>query len=229
MKNYFSGSPVSFDVQADISEFGMSAKILDEYGVSPWNAAVKRCSDVIGALAGLIIGSPIFLIVFIMIKMEDSGSVIFRQERVGYRGRLFTIYKFRSMIPGAEKDGEPQLSREDDDRLTRVGRFLRDHHLDELPQLWNVLIGDMSIVGPRPERKCFVDQIMKKNQGYRLLYRLRPGLFSEATLYNGYTDTMEKMLIRLESDLDYLKNQSFPLDAKIIVMTLYSLLSGKKF
>ncbi|MBO8478573.1 MAG: sugar transferase [Bacteroidetes bacterium] len=207
----------------------MSAKILDEYGVSPWNAAVKRCSDVIGALAGLIIGSPIFLIVFIMIKMEDSGSVIFRQERVGYRGRLFTIYKFRSMIPGAEKDGEPQLSREDDDRLTRVGRFLRDHHLDELPQLWNVLIGDMSIVGPRPERKCFVDQIMKKNQGYRLLYRLRPGLFSEATLYNGYTDTMEKMLIRLESDLDYLKNQSFLLDAKIIVMTLYSLLSGKKF
>ena len=186
MKNYFSGSPVSFDVQADISEFGMSAKILDEYGVSPWNAAVKRCSDVIGALAGLIIGSPIFLIVFIMIKMEDSGSVIFRQERVGYRGRLFTIYKFRSMIPGAEKDGEPQLSREDDDRLTRVGRFLRDHHLDELPQLWNVLIGDMSIVGPRPERKCFVDQIMKKNQ-------------------------------------------SFLLDAKIIVMTLYSLLSGKKF
>lgn len=229
MKNYFSGSPVSFDVQADISEFGMSAKILDEYGVSPWNAAVKRCSDVIGALAGLIIGSPIFLIVFIMIKMEDSGSVIFRQERVGYRGRLFTIYKFRSMIQGAEKDGEPQLSREDDDRLTRVGRFLRDHHLDELPQLWNVLIGDMSIVGPRPERKCFVDQIMKKNQGYRLLYRLRPGLFSEATLYNGYTDTMEKMLIRLESDLDYLKNQSFLLDAKIIVMTLYSLLSGKKF
>ena len=229
MKNYFSGSPVSFDVQADISEFGMSAKILDEYGVSPWNAAVKRCSDVIGALVGLIIGSPIFLIVFIMIKMEDSGSVIFRQERVGYRGRLFTIYKFRSMIPGAEKDGEPQLSREDDDRLTRVGRFLRDHHLDELPQLWNVLIGDMSIVGPRPERKCFVDQIMKKNQGYRLLYRLRPGLFSEATLYNGYTDTMEKMLIRLESDLDYLKNQSFLLDAKIIVMTLYGLLSGKKF
>lgn len=229
MKNYFSGSPVSFDVQADISEFGMSAKILDEYGVSPWYAAVKRCSDVIGALAGLIIGSPIFLIVFIMIKMEDSGPVIFRQERVGYRGRLFTIYKFRSMIPEAEKDGEPQLSREDDDRLTRVGRFLRDHHLDELPQLWNVLIGDMSIVGPRPERKCFVDQIMKKNQGYRLLYRLRPGLFSEATLYNGYTDTMEKMLIRLESDLDYLKNQSFLLDAKIIVMTLYSLLSGKKF
>lgn len=229
MKNYFSGSPVSFDVQADIIEFGMSAKILDEYGVSPWNAAVKRCSDAIGALAGLIIGSPIFLIVFIMIKMEDSGPVIFRQERVGYRGRLFTIYKFRSMIQGAEKDGEPQLSREDDDRLTRVGRFLRDHHLDELPQLWNVLIGDMSIVGPRPERKCFVDQIMKKNQGYRLLYRLRPGLFSEATLYNGYTDTMEKMLIRLESDLDYLKNQSFLLDAKIIVMTLYSLLSGKKF
>ena len=119
--------------------------------------------------------------------------------------------------------------RKDDSRLTRVGRFLREHHLDELPQLWNVVRGEMSFVGPRPERRYFVDKISALNPDYRLLYQLRPGLFSLATLYNGYTDTMEKMLERLRMDLDYLSRRSLWLDARIIWLTASSILSGKKF
>ena len=129
----------------------------------------------------------------------------------------------------AEADGKPVLCRKEDDRLTGVGKFLREHHLDELPQLWNVLKGDMSFVGPRPERKYFVDQIMAVNPDYKLLYSLRPGLFSPATLYNGYTDTMEKMLRRLNMDLAYMENHTLWLDIKIIFLTVYYILSGKKF
>ena len=119
--------------------------------------------------------------------------------------------------------------RQNDARLTRVGRFLRDHHLDELPQLWNVLRGDMSFVGPRPERRFFVERIMAVNPDYELLYQLRPGLFSSATLYNGYTDTLAKMLERLRMDLEYLHNHSLWLDTKIIFITVISIITGKKF
>ncbi len=201
----------------------------DPYMVPVVYTPIKRVLDIFGAIVCMIISLPLYLLISILIKSEDGGKVIFRQERVGYRGGQFTIYKFRSMVPDAEKDNHPLLCREDDQRLTRIGRFLRDHHIDELPQLWNVLKGDMSFVGPRPERKCFVDAIIEKNPDYRYLYRLRPGLFSEATLYNGYTDTMEKMLERLRMDLEYLRKQSFLVDAKIIILTGWSLLSGKKF
>lgn len=201
----------------------------DRYTVSPVMSAVKRGLDMIGALVCLVISSPVFLIVYIMIRTETPGPVIFRQERIGYKGRPFIIYKFRSMIDGAEKDDKPRLCSEADDRLTRVGRMLRDHHLDELPQLWNVLKGDMSFVGPRPERKCFIDDIVKINPDYELLYRLRPGLFSEATLYNGYTDTMEKMLTRLDMDLEYLESHTLWTDFKIIAKTAFYLFTGKKF
>lgn len=153
----------------------------------------------------------------------------FSQERVGYHGEIFTLYKFRSMITLAEADGKPALCQKRDKRLTRVGRFLREHHLDELPQLWNVLKGEMSFVGPRPERKYFVDQIKSINPDYEQLYQLRPGLFSAATLYNGYTDSMTKMLERLRMDLDYLYHRSLWLDTKIIFLTVFSILVGKKF
>ena len=170
-----------------------------------------------------------FLAIYAAIKSEDRGPAIFRQERVGYRGRTFTLYKFRSMRVTSEEDGKPALCQKDDERLTRVGRFLREHHLDELPQLWNVFKGEMSFVGPRPERPYFVEKIKAVNPDYELLYRLRPGLFSEATLYNGYTDTMEKMLRRLRMDLHYLATRSLWLDAKIIFLTVTSILGGKKF
>jgi len=140
------------------------------------------------------------------------------------------LYKFRSMKVNAEGDGKPQLWQgEEDARLTKVGKFIRNHHLDELPQFWNIWKGDMSFVGYRPERQYFIDKIVKENPDYVKLYAMRPGVFSEATLYNGYTDTMEKMLKRLEMDLDYMERQSLWLDIVIIFKTGVSILTGKKF
>jgi lipopolysaccharide/colanic/teichoic acid biosynthesis glycosyltransferase len=132
------------------------------------------------------------------------------------------------MVADAEKDNVPQLSNENDPRVTRVGHYLRKYRIDELPQFWNVVRGDMSLVGPRPERQYFIDQIMQRNPDYVYIYKMRPGLTSMATLYNGYTDTMEKMLIRLQMDLEYLKKRSLWLDIKIIFTTANYLLNGKK-
>lgn len=163
--------------------------------------------------------------------MEDRGPAIYKQERIGKGGKAFNLYKFRSMKTDAEADG-PQLCNEnidDDPRLTRAGRFLRSHHLDELPQLWNVFTGDMAFVGPRPERQFFINKIMEHDDRYPLLYQLRPGVTSYATLYNGYTDTMEKMLKRLELDLYYLEHRSFFFDIKILWLTFASIACGKKF
>lgn len=189
----------------------------------------KRAFDILASLLGLAVFSPAFLIIYFLIKSEDGGPAIFRQERIGYGGQPFILYKFRSMTVTSESDGKPALCSKNDKRLTKIGKFLREHHLDELPQLWNVLNGEMSFVGPRPERKFFVDKIMAVNPDYELLYQLRPGLFSAATLYNGYTDNMDKMLERLRMDLDYLHNRSLWLDLKIIYLTAVSILTGKKF
>ncbi len=193
------------------------------------NRLLKRLFDVVAALLGLVIFAPIIIVIWILIKMEDGHSPIFKQERIGYKGKPFIIYKFRSMRIDAEKDNIPQLAQGEDSRLTKIGSFIRRHHLDEFPQLWNVLKGDMSFVGPRPERKFFIDEIIKLNPDYVLLYQIRPGLFSEATLYNGYTDTIEKMLLRLEMDLKYLEKMSIWLDFKIIFLTTFYIISGKKF
>lgn len=192
------------------------------------NNAIKRFFDILCSCIGMIIFSPLYLVVYVAIKQEDHGCAIFKQERIGYHGEPFTLYKFRSMTLASEADGIPALCMKEDDRLTKVGSFLRSHHLDELPQLWNVLKGEMSFVGYRPERKFFIDKIIQINPDYSRLYDMRPGLFSMATLYNGYTDTMEKMLIRLEMDLEYLDNHSLWKDIKIIWLTAYSILSGKK-
>lgn len=197
--------------------------------MSPAINRIKRGLDILGSITGMIVFSPLFLLIYLVIKIENGGKVIFSQERIGYQGKPFILYKFRSMKESAEADGKPALCCQGDKRLTRVGRFLREHHLDELPQLWNVLKGDMSFVGPRPERKYFVEQIKAINPDYELLYQLRPGLFSPATLYNGYTDNMEKMLRRLRMDLDYLAHHTLWLDTKIIFLTVLSILSGKKF
>ena len=165
-----------------------------------------------------------------LIRREDGGPAIFRQERVGKGGKVFFIYKFRTMRLDAESQG-PQLSpvKERDDRLLRIGVFLRDHHLDELPQLWNVFIGDMAFVGPRPERPYYIEQIMKHDPRYELLYQVRPGVTSYATLYNGYTDTMEKMLRRLAPDLYYLEHRSPSLNLKILWLTFFRIVSGRVF
>lgn len=188
---------------------------------------VKRLFDIVFSLAGMIILSPVYLVIAIMLKRQKNGSAIFSQERIGYRGKPFTIYKFRTM---SEPEKEPQLvAKSSIGQSTKTELFLREHHLDELPQLWNVLKGDMSFVGPRPERRFYIDKIMANDPSYVLIYEMRPGLTSEATLYNGYTDTMEKMLIRLHMDTDYLKRRSLALDASIIAKTFISIVSGKKF
>lgn len=190
---------------------------------------IKRSIDFLLAFVCLVLFSPVFLVCYIGIRREDGCPVIFSQERIGRGGKPFMILKFRTMKEEAEKDGVPQLAEKEDSRLTPFGGWLRKHHLDELPQLWNVLRGDMAFIGPRPERKYFIDKIMEHDPRYELLYQIRPGVTSYATLYNGYTDTMEKMLRRLELDLYYLEHRSWWLDTKILFNTFLNIAFGKKF
>ena len=191
---------------------------------------IKRAFDFSLALISLLVFSPLIALIALLIKWEDpKGDVIYKQERIGYKGRPFILYKFRSMRMDAEANNSPQLFTDGDSRLTKVGAFIRAHHLDEFPQLWNVIKGEMSFVGPRPERQFFIDQIMEHNPDYTRLYAVRPGLFSYATLYNGYADTIEKMLERLRLDLKYLDNYSLWVDVKIIFLTAFSIIFGKKF
>ena len=191
---------------------------------------IKRAFDFSLALISLLVFSPLIALIALLIKWEDpKGDVIYKQERIGYKGRPFILYKFRSMRMDAEANNSPQLFTDGDSRLTKVGAFIRAHHLDEFPQLWDVIKGEMSFVGPRPERQFFIDQIMEHNPDYTRLYAVRPGLFSYATLYNGYTDTIEKMLERLRLDLKYLDNYSLWVDVKIIFLTAFSIIFGKKF
>lgn len=189
---------------------------------------MKRFIDLILSAICLIVFSPLLLVCYLAIKI-GGGPAIYRQERIGLGGRPFYIYKFRSMVVDAEKEGEELLQQDNDPRLTKIGKFLRTHHLDELPQLWNVFVGDMAFVGYRPERQYYIDQIMQRDPRYELLYQIRPGVTSYATLHNGYTDTMEKMLRRLDLDLYYLEHQSLSMDAKILFRTFTSIASGKVF
>ena len=190
---------------------------------------VKRFTDILVSVLCLVLFSPLFAIISLAIKWEDGLPIIYKQERIGLHGKPFFIYKFRSMKIDAEKDGPDLLEISGDPRLTKVGRFLRAHHLDELPQLWNVFKGDMAFIGPRPERKFYIDQIMEHDPRYEYLYQIRPGVTSYATLYNGYTDTMEKMLRRLDLDLYYLENRSWWFDTKILIKTFINIVFGKKF
>ncbi|MGM9705769.1 MAG: sugar transferase [Prevotella sp.] len=192
-------------------------------------ACIRRFFDCIIALICLIVFSPLMLACALVVACVDGLPVIYRQERIGLGGKPFYIYKFRSMCTDAEQDEPALLETEGDSRITRTGHFLRNHHLDELPQLWNVLKGDMAFIGPRPERKYFIDKIMEHDKRYEQLYSIRPGVTSYATLYNGYTDTMEKMLRRLELDLYYLEHRSWWFDTKILFKTFTNIIFGKKF
>ena len=198
-------------------------------GMNGFERNVKRIVDCMIAVILMILFSPLFLICYLAVKSEDGGPAIFKQERIGRFGRPFYIYKFRSMRLDAEKHGPALYAGGKDGRLTRIGKFLREHHLDELPQLWNVFCGDMAFIGPRPGRQFFIDQIMKEDPRYRFLFQIRPGVTSYATLYNGYTDTLEKMVRRLRYDLFYLEHRSWGFDFKILFMTFMSIVFGKKF
>lgn len=199
-------------------------------GMNAFERNTKRIVDCFCALIALVVFSPLILICYIAVKQEDGGPAIFKQERIGRFGRPFNIYKFRSMRLDAEKFG-PELFKGEkvDPRLTKVGRFLRAHHLDELPQLWNVFIGDMAFIGPRPEREFYIKQIEAVDPRYYMLYQIRPGVTSYATLYNGYTDTVDKMVTRLRYDLFYLEHRSWIMDFKIILKTFIYIVTGKKF
>lgn len=219
-----------FDTQTHISHLVPKDKFIKD-GMNGFARNSKRLFDMIVSLVVMIIFSPLFLICTILVRREDGGPAIYKQERIGRFGRPFYIYKFRTMRVDAEAIG-PQLSHgggEGDPRLTKIGKFLRAHHLDELPQLWNVFKGDMAFVGPRPERKFYIDQILEHDKRYEYLYQIRPGVTSYATFYNGYTDTMEKMLRRLEYDLYYLGHRSWWFDIKILAKTFFGIIFGKKF
>lgn len=199
-------------------------------GMNEFERHVKRIFDCILAVVAMLLFSPLFLWCYYAVRREDGGPAIFKQKRIGRFGRPFYIYKFRSMRLDAEKKGPSLFQGEEaDTRLTKVGRFLRSHHLDELPQLWNVFKGDMSLVGPRPERAYYIRLIEKKDPRYYMLYQIRPGVTSYATLYNGYTDTIEKMLIRLQYDLDYLEHRSWMMDLEILLKTFLYIIFGKRF
>ena len=222
-------SDIIFRGADDIHLFDTPLLLSRNQGLSIDQRIIQRTCDIMLSLICIVIASPFMLIIALAVKLYDGGPVLYKQERLTRDGRPFMIYKFRSMRLDAEKFGPALYKGGADPRMTRAGKFLREHHLDELPQLWNVFIGDMSFIGPRPERKFYIDQIMERDPRYRYLYQIRPGVTSYATLYNGYTDTLEKMLRRLRYDLFYLEHRSWWFDFKILVKTFLNIAFGKKF
>lgn len=200
---------------------------ITDYHMTDAELCIKRAFDIIASALGLILLSPLFALIALQVKLSSRGPVFYSQERIGLYGLPFRIYKFRTMIDHAEEAGLPQLTHDNDPRITKVGHWLRKYRLDELPQLWNILCGDMSIVGPRPERPFFIEQIMKEAPYYSLLYKVRPGLTSWGPIRVGYTDTTEKMIERLNCDIVYVENMSLLLDLKILFFTTDVIIRGK--
>lgn len=194
--------------------------------ISPAAVNCKRLADVIISTVALVILLPVYLIFAIAIKRDSKGPVFYRQTRIGYHKKPFTIYKFRTMIADAEPNG-PVLAQENDTRVTRLGHFMRKYRIDELPQFWNVLKGDMSLVGPRPEREFYVTRIMKRHPAYSLIHQVRPGITSWGMVKYGYASDVDQMLERLEYDLIYIENVSLAVDIKILFYTVSTILTGK--
>ncbi|MBR3435256.1 MAG: sugar transferase [Bacteroidales bacterium] len=191
-----------------------------------WQYSVKRLFDIVLSVLALVILSPVFLITAIIVKCTSPGPIFFAQERIGYRGRPFKMHKFRSMYIDAEACG-PALSRDDDPRITPFGRFMRKVRLDEIPQFYNVLKGTMSIVGYRPERQFYIDQIVKRCPEYLLLQRIKPGITSWGQVKYGYASSVDEMCERLKYDLLYLENMSITTDLKILIYTVGIIFQGR--
>jgi exopolysaccharide biosynthesis polyprenyl glycosylphosphotransferase len=191
-----------------------------------WQIVLKRFLDIVVSLLVVVFFSPIFLIIALLVLMSSKGPVFFRQERLGFHAKPFKILKFRTMFIDAEQAG-PQLSSTHDPRITPIGKFLRKYRLDEIPQFFNVLIGEMSLVGPRPERKFFADQIVKIAPHYKHLHRVKPGITSWGQVKYGYAENVEQMVERLKFDILYIENRSIAVDLRVLIYTVLTILQGR--
>ncbi len=231
--------PLGLPIQIEANEYEMLTsriKLSNIYGtpfidvsicsLSDCQKNIKRVLDVVLSVFALIILSPLFLFLAIKIKTGSKGPVIYKQQRIGYRRREFTLYKFRTMVNNAEQNG-PALSDENDKRITPFGRIMRKYRMDELPQFWNVIKGDMSIVGPRPERRYYIDQLTRRAPYYSLLHQVRPGITSWGMVKFGYARNIDEMIKRLKYEILYLENMSLLVDLKIIIYTIKTVVTGK--
>lgn len=194
--------------------------------MNPWQRVGKRLFDLLISMLALVVLSPLYLIIAISVRLDSKGPIFFTQERIGKKGKPFRIIKFRSMYTDAESRG-PALSSDKDDRITAVGLWLRKLRLDELPQFWNVLRGEMSVVGPRPERQFYIDQIVKVAPHYRHLHKIKPGITSWGQVKFGYASSVEEMVERLKFDILYIENISLLLDLKILLYTIIVIIEGR--
>ena len=207
------------------SIFGAPLIAIDQEIMPAWQLSLKRVMDITISAIALLLLSPVILTLMVLVKMSSPGGIFFLQERIGLKGQPFKIIKFRTMVKDAEKDG-PQLSSTSDARITPIGKFLRKTRLDEIPQFFNVLKGEMALVGPRPERQFYIDQIIAEAPHYKHLNKVRPGITSWGQVKYGYAENVGQMIQRLKFDLLYIENMSLAVDIKILLYTIVIVLKG---